>query len=84
MDEKLVKYYKMLGVQLPAVESHGVDSPESPQSDRLKKEIPTNWRLEGNKLIGDTEFGPIAQMIPTDVLLVGTDSEGLPIFKKIV
>lgn len=50
----------------------------------MKELKPNSWKLEGNKLIGETEFGPLVQFIPTDYILTGTDDKGLPVLKKIV
>ena len=50
----------------------------------MKQLKPNSWKLEGNKLIGETEYGPLVQFIPTDRVLTGTDDNGLPIFKQIV
>lgn len=67
----------------PEVSSHTEDSWENPLSNQLTREIPTNWRMEGNKLIGDTPNGQIVHFMPVDVLLVGTDKSGKPIFEKL-
>lgn len=52
--------------------------------ENMKQLKPNSWKLEGNKLIGETEYGPLVQFIPTDRVLTGTDDNGLPIFKQIV
>lgn len=50
----------------------------------MKKLLPNSWKLEGNKLIGKTEVGELVQFIDPAYILMGTDKEGLPIFKKVV
>ena len=50
----------------------------------MKKLKPNSWRLEGNKLIGETEFGPLVNYIPTDYICKGSDADGLPILEKVV
>lgn len=42
-----------------------------------------NWRMEGNELIADTQFGPLRQKIPTGYICVG-EEDGLPQLKKVV
>lgn len=49
----------------------------------MKKLKPNSWRLEGNKLIGETEFGPLVNYIPTNYILEKVDEDGMPVFKKI-
>ncbi len=53
-------------------------------SNEMKKLMPSSWHLQGNKLIGKTEMGTLVQTIPTDYILTGTDSSGLPVFTKVV
>lgn len=84
----MAKYYhpdtdfiRKLGAAPPVAVPHMT---EEELQKNMKQLMPNDWRLEGNKLIGHTEFGPLVQYVPTDVILTGTDSKGLPIFKKIV
>lgn len=65
----------------PTAVPHGFDEDIR---EKLKAQKPTEWRLEGNKLIGKTEMGDVAQYIGTDYILKGTDENGLPILEKIV
>lgn len=64
----------------PTTVSHGLEDDISKKLVELK---PNSWRLEGNKLIGDTEMGPLVQFIPTNYICKGTDDSGLPILEKI-
>jgi hypothetical protein len=50
----------------------------------MKKLKPNTWKLEGNKLSGETELGMLVNYIPTDYILKGTDENGLPILEKVV
>lgn len=82
------KYYhpdtdamRKLDVALPTADSHGT---EQEIQENMKQLLPNSWKLEGNRLIGKTELGNLVQTIPTDYILEGTDSEGLPKFRKIV
>lgn len=65
----------------PATYSHGT---EEDIEKKFKKLKPFSWRMEGNKLIGQTEMGPLVQYLPTDMICTGTDDEGLPILSKVV
>lgn len=73
--------FRKWDVPLPTAESHGT---EQELSENMKQLLPSEWRLEGNKLIGKTEMGELVQTIPTDYILEGTDSKGLPKFRKVV
>lgn len=50
----------------------------------LRKLKVRDWKLEGNKLSGETDMGPFVQTIPTDIILEGTDEDGLPKFRKVI
>lgn len=52
--------------------------------EKLKPMLPAKWKLSGNQLIAETENGTHAQTISTDYILVGTDENQMPIFRKIV
>lgn len=80
-EERESAEYEKWGKLPPTVEGHGTDEDIR---NNLKKLVPSSWRLEGNKLIGQTEFGELVQTIPTDYICHGIDKEGLPILKKIV
>lgn len=84
-DEKELKQYDRWGKDRPSHEEHGVvDTWENPLSDNLKSGNARNWRMEGNHLKADTDFGPLDQVISTDYICLGTDEKGLPILKKVV
>lgn len=78
-DEKTVQWFKRMGVAPPSTDVHG--TPEEIRAN-LKQARTFNWRLEGNLLTADTDFGPLAQTIPTDMILVGEEG-GLPVFRKL-
>lgn len=67
----------------PTRDPHGEDSWAHPASARLKSANPRNWRLFGNELTADTDFGKYVHFIPTDLIMTGIDDDGLPILKKI-
>jgi hypothetical protein len=73
-------FYERNGVAPP------VNIPHIKEEDiekHMVKLMPSEWRLEGNTLIGETEYGPLVQVIPPNYILTGTDEEGLPVFKKV-
>lgn len=74
-------FYRKLDVPLPTADAHGT---EEEIRKNMKQLLPNEWRLEGNRLIGQTEMGPLVQHIPTDYILEGTDEKGLPKFKRVV
>lgn len=67
-------------VPLPTAEAHGT---EDDIRANLKPVKAHSWRLEGNKLITQTDMGELVQFIPTTHILIGEEN-GLPILKKIV
>lgn len=74
-------FRKVLDAPPPTVTPHGT---EDEVSERLKPATPTNWRMEGpGMLVADTELGRIVNFVSTDLICTGTDSNGLPTFKKI-
>lgn len=75
-----VKLFEEWGQPLPERKAHGTD--EDIRAN-LKAQKPKNWRMEGNRLIADTDMGVISQPIPTDRILIGTNSAGLPIFRRV-
>ena len=79
--ERIAAFYRKHGKEPPKHFEHGTE-------DDIKKNMvalrPNAWRMEGNKLIAETEHGTHVQTVPTDVILVGTGDDGLPIFKKVV
>lgn len=69
----------------PSLKSHGLeDSPEHPLSEQLLEAHPRNWKLQGNELLCDTDFGPLRQRIPTDYIMKGLDKAGLPNLVKVI
>lgn len=83
-DEKTLKEFERWKVAPPSHEEHGVaDTFEHPLRERLISGNCTNWRLEGNELCCDSDFGPLRQVIPTDYIMTGVDAKGLPVFKKV-
>lgn len=84
-DEKELREFDKWRVARPSHDAHGVqDTWENPLSKQLVSGNPRNWRMVGNQLHCDTDFGPLMQLIPTDYVCHGTDEKGLPILKKVV
>lgn len=79
-DEKTIEWYKRRGVEPPETNSHGTEEDIKQNMERL---MPNSWRLEGNKLIGETKYGPLCQFIPTNYILINTDKNGLPVFREV-
>jgi hypothetical protein len=71
-------FYSKHNIAPPEAIAHGTE--DELEFVQLK---PNSWRLEGNKLIGDTEMGELVNLIPPNYILTGTDDEGTPIFKKL-
>lgn len=71
---------KELDIPVPKTTSHGTEEDIRSKLTPIKVH---NWRQEGNRIIGQTEWGELSQTIPMNKLLVGTDEKGLPIFKSL-
>lgn len=84
-DEKELKQFDRWGVARPTHLPHGVvDTPEHPLGEQLTRLKCRNWRLQGNKLICDTDQGTLVQFLPsTEYICQGTDGNGMPILTKI-
>lgn len=80
MSPDQIASFREWGEPLPTRDAHGTDNDIR---SNLKSVNPHNWRLEGNQLIADTEVGRLVQTIPTTHILMGTDAQGLPIFKQV-
>jgi hypothetical protein len=74
-------FYERHGKTPPSQDFHG-------SIDDLKKNLKpvevSNWRMEGNQLIGETSFGRVVNNLPTGYIMTGVDDHGKPIFEKIV
>lgn len=79
--ERIQAFYRKHGKAPPKHFEHGTEQEIRENMVRLR---PGSWRLEGNQLIGQTELGTLRQTVPSDVILVGTDDDGLPMFKRVI
>lgn len=66
----------------PEHKEHGEDSWVHPISEKLVTAKCWNWHMQGNILHCDTDYGPMSQTMPTNVICVG-EKDGLPILKEI-
>lgn len=79
--EQELRWFDRHNKRRPESISHGVGPDDI--ANRMRQLKPHSWKLRGNQLIGMTDMGPLAQTIPTDRILVGTDEHGLPKFRRI-
>ena len=73
-------FFDRIKMPVPEAIPHGT---EEDIAEKLKPVKTSTWRLEGNKLITETDQGNLVNFIPTTHILVGTDDNNMPIFKKI-
>lgn len=79
-----LSWFDRMGKARPTHDEHGVvDTRENPLSEQLISGKPRNWRMVGNMLHCDTDFGPMAQRIDPAYICLG-EKDGLPILKKVV
>lgn len=81
MDDKTLKLFETYGKTPPEHINHGIKLEEL--AERVKSVNPRNWRLEGNRLIADTDVGPLINYIPPNYILKG-EKNNLPILEKVV
>ena len=81
LDEATAKQFAKWGKTPPTTEPHGTPEEIAKNMTPLQ---PKNWRVEGNKLIAQTEMGELVQFIPTDMIMTGLDDECRPILKKVI
>lgn len=79
-DKNIEEMFQRWGKEPPAHFPHGTTDEIRAN---LKQAKCTNWRMEGNKLMADTDFGPLVQIIPTNYICHGTDDKGMPILVKL-
>lgn len=80
IDPQTVREFERWGAAPPSSDSHGT---EEEIASNMKRLLPNKWHLDGNRLIGETEMGPLVQFIPTDYILTGVDEQGLPMLTKV-
>jgi hypothetical protein len=82
--DKELKEFEKWHKAAPSHIEHGLqDTFDNPLGAQLKPGNPRNWRMKGNMLYCDTDFGPMAQTMPTSHILVGEEN-GLPVFRKVL
>lgn len=80
LTDKEAKEFDRWGKTPPTSVRHGTEE----ELEKTRVELtPKNYRLEGNKLISETEHGTLVQFIPTNRIMTGVDDRGMPVFKKI-
>lgn len=79
-DEKTLQWFDRIGKERPTHEPHG--TAEEIRAN-LKRAVASSWRMEGNHLIAETQYGPLVQTVPTDVICHGMDDQGYPILVKL-
>lgn len=85
MQQKILKEdgsldYEALGIVPPQSFPHGTD-------DDIRKHMQVatakRWFQRGNELVAETDLGEVINFLPTDIMLKGTDDNGLPILEKL-
>ena len=84
-DEATLKWFDRMGVERPTHIPHGVtDTPDKPLGDQLVRLKCWNWRIKGNQLMCDTNYGPFVQNLrETNLICHGDGPDGLPVLTKI-
>lgn len=80
--EKQLEEFKKWGAELPSHDKHGEDSWNHPISEKMSQAKCWNWHMEGNILKCDTDFGPLSQVMPTNVICTG-EKNGVPILREL-
>lgn len=80
-DQKKTDWYIRHGLAPSAHTTHGV-TPDDIRS-KLVPLRARSWRLEGNRLIAQTDMGDVINFIDPKYIMTGVDNEGLPTFKRL-
>jgi hypothetical protein len=80
-DDKTRAWFERHGLTPPEHIAHGV-TPDDIR-DKLQPLKARSWRLEGNRLIAETDMGDVVNYIPTNYIMTGVDKDNLPVFRKI-
>lgn len=81
-DDKDRAWFEKHGLTPPSHTEHGVNQDNI--RDKLKRLEAKKWRLEGNRLVAETDMGEVVNYIDPDVIMTGVDENNLPVFKRIV
>lgn len=80
MNPEDLELFKRFELPLPSRDPHGTE--EDIRSNLKPLEV-KSWRLEGNRLIAETDHGTLVNILPTNVIMTGVDDKNLPILKTI-
>lgn len=73
-----------MNVKRPVHLEHGLeDTAENPLSKQLTRLKTWDWKRDGNMMTCMTNEGMLSQYLDPAYIVLGTDDEGMPIFKKV-
>lgn len=78
-------FWRKYDLPAPDAVSHDMGGTNEEIRAKMTQYKPTSWHMEGpGHLVGDTEMGRLVQHISTDYICLGTDTNGLPILRKVI
>lgn len=80
-NDKTNQWFERHGLTPPTHIPHGVNPDDL--AARLRPLKARSWRLEGNRLIAETDMGKVVNYIDPGVIMTGVDENNLPVFKRI-
>lgn len=80
-DKTTLDWYARNNLKPPETIDHNLTPDDI--GERVQRAVIKSWRQEGNHLIADTDIGEVVNVLPTNLILTGTDKNNLPTFKKL-
>ncbi len=80
LDDKTKQWFERHNLTPPSHTPHGnLDD----LADKMRPVKIRSWRLEGNRLVAETDMGRLVNYIDPNVIMTGVDDNNLPIFRRI-
>jgi hypothetical protein len=80
-DQTTIDWFNRHGLTPPSHTPHGVTPDDI--GDKLRPLKARSWRLEGNRLIAETDMGQVVNYIDPAYIMTGIDKNNLPVFKRL-
>lgn len=80
-DDRVRAWFERQGLTPPSTTPHGVTTDNI--REKLQPLKAKSWKLEGNRLIAETDMGPVVNYIDPGYIMTGVDENNLPVFKKL-
>jgi len=79
-DDKTKQWFERHNLTPPSHTPHGS---ADDIADKMRPAKIRSWRMEGNRLIAETDIGRLVNYVDPNVVMTGVDENNRPIFKRI-